>query len=170
MMAERRLNPIVIPIAAAAIQDERANDPKKAEAYYRRALAKDPNLWMVQNNLAMLLLQNSGDLQEARAHAAEAVKSSPRTATVYDTLASVQAKANDAKGAAESMQTAAKLEPDNAVWRIFLAQYLLDSGDLPAATKVVTAIDTERLELTSLRPDVRKRLDGIRQQLRGKGR
>jgi len=59
-----------------------------------------------------------------------------------------------------------KLEPENATWRISLAQYLLESGDVHAASKVIEGIDTERLDLRVIKPDTKARLDAIRKQLR----
>ena len=151
----------------AAMQAERAGDVAAAEALYRRVVLSEPKAFVAHNNLAMLLAARGGDaLDEAVASAAAAVKLRPRQAAVYDTLAFVQSKSGDARGAAASMRTAADLEPTNAKWRIRLAQYLFDSGEWAEAARVIDTIDSRRLDLRQLSPAVQQQLGVLRKLLR----
>jgi predicted Zn-dependent protease len=156
-----------VAILAAAAQAERAGDVAAAEAFYRRALALDDKLVPAHNNLAMLIARRGGPPQEAVSHAAAAVKLEPRQATLHDTLAFAQSKAGDLNAAATCMSTAVNLEPDNAKWRVRLAQYLLEGGHLPEAAEAVGAIDARRLDLRDQPPALRQQLEAIRKQIRG---
>jgi tetratricopeptide (TPR) repeat protein len=158
------------PVAAvmlAAGQAERTGDAAAAESLYRRAIALDAALFAAHNNLAMLVVTRGGDLAEAKSAAAAAVRLAPRTAAAYDTLAFVQAKAGDYKSAADSMRVAISLEPDNAKWRVRLAQYLLDGGQPSEAARAVAAIDDRRLDVRGLSPSLQEQLGTIRRQIRG---
>lgn len=157
-------------LMAAAMQAERAGDFAAAESLYHRTLAVDPNIWQAQNNLAMLILTRGGNVEQARALALAATKLQPRQASAYDTLALSHAKAGDLRSAATAMRSAIRTQPDNAQWHIQLAQYLLDSGDVGEAGKALNTIDNARLDLQRLPPDLRRRLDGIREGVtRGRG-
>jgi predicted Zn-dependent protease len=157
-----------IAILGAAVQAERTGDLAAAETLYRRVLQADPNVWIAKNNLAMVITRRGGDTAEAARLAGEAAQAQPAQATVRDTLAQVQAKAGQPKSAANTLVTAVKLEPDNPVWRVRLARYLLDAGDLTEASRTVAAIDDRRLDISNLSPSVRQQLDGVRKQIRGK--
>jgi Tfp pilus assembly protein PilF len=152
----------------AAGQAERSGETSAAEALYRRAAAADPTLFAAHNNLAMLLAARGrgDDVKEALAAAGTAVRIKPRVAAVHDTMAFVQAKAGDPQAAAQSMRTAISLEPDNAKWRVRLAQYLLDAGEAPEAAKVVAMIDDRRLDVRALSPPLQEQLNTIRRQVR----
>jgi len=160
--------PAVLAAAGAA---ERRGEVASAESLYRRALGLDPNLWVAQNNLAVLVARHGGDVKEAAAHAAAAAQLEPRKATIRDTLAEVQSKAGDVKAAADAEQMAIKLEPLNPKWRVRLAQYLLDAGDLVASQKAIQALDDRRLDFRELatgeRTALTEQLKAIRKRLRG---
>jgi len=156
--------------STAGTQAERSAALKAAEAYYRRAVAmdpKDPSMWITQNNLAMMVANGGGNMTEAIAFAAAAVKSQPQMATLYDTLAQVQAKAGDFKSAIDSINTAIHLEPDNSKWRVRLAQYYLDAGNQVEAGKTIAAIYSSNLDVTRLPPNVKQQLDAIGRKIKG---
>lgn len=170
MLARAAAHPkaTAITFLAAAGQAERAGDVEAAEGFYRRALALNDNLLPAHNNLAMLIARRTGgNLTEAAAHAAAAVKLQPRQATLHDTLAFVQSKAGDPKAAAASMTTAVSLEPEIVKWRVRLAQYLLQGGQVAEAAEAVGAIDARRLDLRDQPQELRRQLDEIRKQVRG---
>jgi len=77
-----------------------------------------------------------------------------------------QAKSGQPKQAATTIRSAVNLEPDNALWRIRLAQYLLDSGDRGESAKVLATIDSGRLDLRTLTSDVKGQLEQIRARVR----
>jgi tetratricopeptide (TPR) repeat protein len=163
-------NPHVDAMAlfSAGARAEAVRDVKRAEQLYRRALAMDSSLFAAQNNLAMLLAQNGGDLAEAEKLAAAAVNSRPGAATVHDTLAFVLAKAQNFRQAAATENVAISLDPDEVTWRVRRAQYLLDGGDLPEAKNTVRALDDARLKLDATSPEVRHQLEVIRDRISGK--
>lgn len=130
-------------LAVAASHAERHGDLTSAESLYRRAIQLDPTLWMADNNLAMLIINRGGDPKEAAQFAAAAARLKPRQPDVLDTLAEAQRKTGDLKAAADSEHAAARLDPDNVKWKIRLAQYLLDGGNLPEAEKVVQDIEND---------------------------
>lgn len=161
--------PHVSPIAllAAAAHAERRKALVEAEELYRRALVAAPNLWVAQNNLAMILSQRRADVAEAIKLATTAVASQPRQAAVHDTLGQVQAVSGNYRAAADSMNTAIRLQPDNPVWRVRLAKYLLDAGDPIEASKAIAALEDRRLDVRSLPDDLRNELQQLREKLRG---
>jgi tetratricopeptide (TPR) repeat protein len=159
-------NVTAVALQAAGAHAERTGDASAAEAYYRRAITLDGALVVAHNNLANLVARRGGDFAEATKFANTALKLRPGLATVYDTMAFVRSKAGDAAGAAANMRIATGLEPDNAKWRVRLAQYLLDSGETGEAAKAVAAIDDRRLDVHALPPQVRQQLESVRRQLR----
>lgn len=166
-------DPHVTPLAmlAAAGQAERHSDLTTAESLYRRALSVDPNLWIAHNNLAMILLRRQEDPKQAAEHIAAAVRLQPHQATLRDTFAQVQAGSGNAKAAADAERLALQLDPDDPRWRVRLAKYLFDSGDVTGAQEVVHSIETRRLDMDRLSPiqraEVARELEAVRKRATG---
>jgi Tfp pilus assembly protein PilF len=156
-----------ITFLAAGAQAERVGDMSAAEAFYRRALGMDPNLWVAHNNLAMLIYRRGGDAKEAMEHASAALKLQPYNASVNDTYAQIALKSGDFKQAAASMRESTKLDPDSPKWRIRLARYLMDGGNAAEAARIVDDIDARRLDLRNLTPELRQQLEEVRKQVKG---
>jgi tetratricopeptide (TPR) repeat protein len=150
----------------AAAHAERLGDLTSAESLYRRALAASPNLWIAQNNLAVLLARRGEHLDDARSLATSVVEKHPHVATLRDSLALVQSKSGDLPGAIQTITIAIKLEPDNPAWRVRLAGYQLAAGNRADATKTLAEVDDRRLDLRKLAPDVKSQLDTLRKSLR----
>ena len=155
-----------VALLAAGYRAESHGDPRSAEALYRRAIAADSTLFIARNNLAMLLVKNGGNLSEAQQLALDAIKAQPRIPGIRDTLAFVQAKARNFRGAAESERLAIELEPDNLTWRVHQATYLLESGDLVQASDALKALDSARLDLRKAPPDIQQELQSLRARIR----
>ena len=151
-------------LAAAGVEAEQRNDLKAAESLYRQALQKNPDLWVIKNNLAMVILHGGGDLKEATRLGSEAVQSRPNIATLYDTMAQIYAQDRKYKSAVDSMRTAIRLEPDSAQWRVRLAQYLLADGASLDAGKAIASLDSDRLDVRSLPQDMQLLLADLRKQ------
>ncbi len=99
------------------VMSETATQPGRAEASYRKALELDGNLHVAKNNLAMLLIQREGHLEEALELARAAVAAWPENPSYHDTLALVQAKSRDYNAALDSIKTAIDLDPTNPQWQ-----------------------------------------------------
>jgi tetratricopeptide (TPR) repeat protein len=157
-------------LVAAASQAERSGDIVAAENYYRRALDLDPKIWLAQNNLAMIIASGpGGNLREALELVDAAIGLQPRQAFLHDTKAYIQSKSGDSRAAAATMASAVSLDPDNAKWRVHLAEHLLNAGEHAEAAKAIAAIDTNRLNLRVHAPSVQQQLDTIRKRIKGPG-
>jgi tetratricopeptide (TPR) repeat protein len=156
-------------LLAAAAHAERSGAPADAEALYRRALALDPNLWVAQHNLAVLLAQRPATLDEASRAASAALQLQPRRAAVYDTAALVQSKRTHFAAAADHMKAAVALEPDNPKWRVRLAAYQLDAGAVAEAARTLASLNENRPDVRNLPPPLRDELRTVRKRL-GEGR
>lgn len=155
-------------LLAAAMQADRQGDLSTAESLYRRAIEKDANLWIAKNNLAMLLLNRKADPAEAIALAADAVRLQGQVASLSDTLALAQARAGDPATAARTLRSAIGIQPDNPVWRIRQAQYLVDASNIPEAGKVLVALDDARISTRNLPEDLQAQLEQLRKTVKGR--
>jgi tetratricopeptide (TPR) repeat protein len=144
---------------------EEAGDFKGAEAAYRDSLAKGDNP-AAKNNLAMLLVSHGGDLNEAADLAQQCVKASPQ-ATFYDTLADVLAAGKKYDQAVAAMQTALRLEPDNAKWHVNLAKLLVASGKTDQAKLLIAELDLMTPGVRSLNDAYRQDLETLRRKVSG---
>jgi tetratricopeptide (TPR) repeat protein len=122
-------------LLAHAMVAERQQDHAAAEASYRRALEKEPDLPAAKNNLAMMLATRGENLDEALRFAQEAVEAQPSDANYIDTLAQVHAARGDYNAAVEQMERAVELEPGNAQWQDRLSEYRTRQSPQVAASQ-----------------------------------
>ncbi|MEQ1921096.1 MAG: tetratricopeptide repeat protein [Pyrinomonadaceae bacterium] len=124
------------------LEDGRGNTAE-AEANYRKALDIAPDSAIAANNLAWLLADNSGNLDEALRLASGAVARNQNVAEYYDTLGWVYLKKGLTSPAVEQMKKAVALEESNAKkngtapkpdYRNRLAQAMAKAGSKPAAS------------------------------------
>ncbi|MBK7392805.1 MAG: tetratricopeptide repeat protein [Chloracidobacterium sp.] len=124
------------------LEDGRGNTAE-AEANYRKALDIAPDSAIAANNLAWLLADHSGNLDEALQLASGAVARNQNVAEYYDTLGWVYLKKGLTSPAVEQMKKAVALEESNAKktgttpkpdYRNRLAQALAKAGGKPAAS------------------------------------
>lgn len=109
----------------------------EAEAAYRRALALDPDHRDALNNLAWLLLEEGGRLEEAEELAARAVASDgPDPHLALDTLARIQAALGRCDDAAASARQALETTPPGSAAR----------GDIETAARAAEASCAGRAE------------------------
>jgi tetratricopeptide (TPR) repeat protein len=144
---------------------EEDGDTKGAEDAYRRSVAKEDNA-AAKNNLAMLLVDHGGDLNEAEDLARQCVKARP-AATYYDTLADVLATARKYDQALVAMQSAMRLDPSNAKWHVNMAKLLVASGKPEQARVLIADLDLMNPGVRSLDDAHRQELDALRRQLSG---
>lgn len=127
-------------LEAMAVLDEQLGNNAESETLYRRAIGAKADLPIALNNLAMILARRGEKLDEALAFAQRAVAARPGVATIFDTLAYVQAKKGDYNGAIASIQHAINLEPQSMLWQVHEAKYYWEGGKHKDAQALATKI------------------------------
>lgn len=111
-----------------AVTDEQAGNEPEAQSLYRRTLAVKPDSVISLNNLAMIEARSPDKLNDAAGLAQRAVAAAPKMATLYDTLAFVQAQQHNYTDASATMQHAIDQDPNNMLWRVHQAKYYWEGG------------------------------------------
>lgn len=128
------------------ILEETRGNRTEAEAAYRSALEKEPDTPIAANNLAWLLAENNGNLDEALRLANSAVSKGQSVAGYYDTLGWVYLKKGLTSPAVEQMKKAVALEEasakrngvaPNSGYRVRLGMALAKAGDKASAKREV---------------------------------
>jgi tetratricopeptide (TPR) repeat protein len=143
---------------------EDAGRKPEAVASYQQSLRLDQRNPWVMNNLAYLLADTSGDLNEALKLAGDAVRQSPGNAAFNDTLGWVYFKKRDFKSAIHVFEGARDRRPEAVDYRIHLGQAFLASGDpararseLEAALRLPATPQERRMIADLLRDSVGNR-------------
>jgi tetratricopeptide (TPR) repeat protein len=110
----------------------RWNDARQA---YESTVKLDPNNGTALNNLAFLLAEHGGDLNDALTKAQRAKQLMPNMAEVSDTLGVIYLKKNLADNAIDIFQDLVTKVPGNAVFRYHLGMGFYQKGDKPRALK-----------------------------------
>ncbi|MEH0022894.1 MAG: tetratricopeptide repeat protein [Desulfobacter sp.] len=115
-MAIETVNPGHLPalIGIGLILDAK-QDTAGAEAYYRKALALAPRNALIANNLAFLLSEKKGGLEEAFHLAQTARTLAPNSPDVLDTLGWIYYQKGSYFNALSEFEEGLKLAPDNAI-------------------------------------------------------
>jgi Tfp pilus assembly protein PilF len=116
---------------------------KKADALasYRKALTKTPDDPLLLNNLAFLLTETGGNLDEAQQMISTAIRKAPKYPQLQDTLAWVEIKQHHEAAAMDILATLIRAHPDDVTYRYHYAVALVDSGSRSAARdQVQTAL------------------------------
>jgi tetratricopeptide (TPR) repeat protein len=83
---------------------------------YERALARKPDLWVAQNDLAFLMAETGGDPDKAMGFAQKALTQRPEEPSVLDTVGWIYLKKGDSAKAIETLDRArAKAEGDPSI-------------------------------------------------------
>lgn len=129
-----------------AMLSESAGDKAGAEERYRKALELDKDSPIAANNLAWLITETGGNLDEALQLSQSAVNSNQSTASFYDTLGWVYLKKELYPNAVEQFKRAVVLEETDSkragraerqVYRVRLASALTRIGDKTAAKREI---------------------------------
>jgi tetratricopeptide (TPR) repeat protein len=121
-----------LDFSIAILQDQLG---KKADAVasYRKALAKTPDNPVLLNNLAFLLTETGGNLNEAEQMASNAIRKAPKLPQLQDTLAWVELKQHNQAAALHTLAALTTAHPDDVTFRYHYAVALSDSGNRSAA-------------------------------------
>jgi tetratricopeptide (TPR) repeat protein len=91
---------------------------QEAREAYRKSLSRNPRLLGAMNNLAMLLIDDPDQLDEATRLAQTAVDvADPPNAAFFDTLAKVHARGGGYKDAVDAMKRSVAADPGNPHWQ-----------------------------------------------------
>jgi len=127
------------------LEDGRGNIAA-AETAYRNALEITPETPIAANNLAWIITENGGNLDEALQLATMASAKSPQSAGFYDTLGWVYFKKGLNSPAVEQMKKAVAMDESaakvngaspNAAYRVRLGMALAQYGDKASARREV---------------------------------
>jgi tetratricopeptide (TPR) repeat protein len=151
--------------ALAGTYHDESGDRAAAAHYYRKAIEIDPKAIVSQNNLAMIIVDLGGDLQEARKLAENVVEQSPRAVPYLDTLAQVYARLADYPNAVTTMHRAITLDPKQPVWKISLVGFLIEAQQWQEADKWLDKIELEDVPTNPLSDDLRARVQALRVRL-----
>lgn len=160
-LAQRPDATAAVMTLAGALADKR-NDRDAAIAAYRRALQLDPNLPIVQNNLAYLLLTKGTDLDEARQLAEKAVTATDDV-NYHDTLARVYAKAGSRDRAIASFHEVLKRDPNNVQAMAPAVRLLREQGQQEAANAMLRKLDSLLQANPALKETISEDLQSLRQ-------
>jgi tetratricopeptide (TPR) repeat protein len=124
-------NPVVLSALALALDA----GGRKAEArqVYEAALKADPNNGVALNNLAFLLADSGGDLDQALTLAQRAKQILPNLPEVSDTLGMIYLRKNLSDNAIDIFKDLVAKDPTHATFRYHLGMAFSQKGDKPRA-------------------------------------
>jgi tetratricopeptide (TPR) repeat protein len=110
---------------------------RKPEAVqtWEQAIKLDPRNGVALNNLAFLLAESGGDLDQALTYAQRAAQMMPAMNEVSDTLGWIYLKKNLSDNATDIFQRLVTKAPGNSTYRYHLGMALSQKGDRPRAIK-----------------------------------
>ena len=114
---------------------EMQNKTDVARKYYEMSIKTDPNNPLALNNLAYLITQTNGDLNQALTYAERAKQRLPEHAEVNDTLGWIYLKKNLTYNALDTFKTLVVKVPQNPTYHYHYAMALLQKGDRESARK-----------------------------------
>jgi tetratricopeptide (TPR) repeat protein len=119
-----------IATSLAQLYDSPAvSDLPKARIYYEKALKIDQNNPVALNNLAYLIAQTNGDLNQALTYATEAKQRLPSFLEVSDTIGLIYLKKNSAASAIDEFQRLVAEAPLDPTYHYHYAMALNQKGD-----------------------------------------
>jgi tetratricopeptide (TPR) repeat protein len=128
-------DPKLVMLVGSFLQE--AGRYKEALAEYQHVLELLPDNPFVLNNLAFLLAESGGNLDEALQYAQRALGKSPGHPVLTDTLGWIYLKRGQKDSAVQTFSNLVRQEPKSAVYHYHYAMALLEKGDKQAARKEV---------------------------------
>ena len=126
-------NPALMTNLAMLYETESKKDV--ARKYYELSIKTDPNNAFALNNLAYLISESNGDLNQALTYAERAKQRLPGHPEVNDTLGWIYLKKNLTDNAIETFRTLVVQSPQNPTYHYHYAMALLQKGDRETAKK-----------------------------------
>jgi tetratricopeptide (TPR) repeat protein len=111
---------------------------------YEQAIKLDSNNAFALNNLAYLISESNGDLNEALTYAQKAKQKLPNFTEITDTLGWIYMKKNLTDSAIDSFKTLVVQAPQNPVYHYHYAMALNQKGDRESAKKECQAALSNR--------------------------
>ena len=127
--------PVLMTLALTLDHAGRVTEAKQA---YEATLKLDANNGLGLNNLAFLLAENNGDLDDALTKAQKAKQLLPNTYEVADTLGWIYLKKNLSDNALDIFTDLVAKAPNQSTYRYHLGMALFQKGDKPKAIKELT--------------------------------
>jgi tetratricopeptide (TPR) repeat protein len=126
-----------IPSLTLGILHESRGETQMARTAYNEVLRRDPNQPIALNNLAYLLAESGGDLDEALTLAQRAKQRLPDNDEISDTLGWIYIKKNLHDNAILIFQDLTKRQPRNPTFQYHLGMALFQKGDKPSARRAL---------------------------------
>lgn len=114
--------------SAIGVLQDRLGRTQDAIASYRKALKKNPNDPTVANNLAFLLAETGGDLNEALQLATQVNRSTAASPSARDTLAWVEFKQGHSEAAVAILSSLTRSNPGNPSFHYHYGAALMAGG------------------------------------------
>jgi len=131
----------VVAASTLALVLDSMGKVEEATREYRAVLARDPKNGVAMNNMAFLLAQNGGSLDEALTLAQHAQQLLPNLADVRDTVGWIYLKKGLADDAIAVFEEIVRKWPNSSTYRFHLGMALAQKGDLSgAATQLKEAL------------------------------
>jgi len=124
-------NPVVLSTLGLAFDG--AGRRNEAQQAYQAALKADPNNGVALNNLAFLLADTGGDLDQALTYAQKAKQLLPNLAEVSDTLGLIYLRKNLSDDAVDIFKELVSKQPNTAIFHYHLGMAFSQKGDRPKA-------------------------------------
>lgn len=132
-------NPVIIGTLALTLDG--AGRKREARMAYEQTLKLDPSNGVALNNLAFLIAESGGDLDQALTYAQRAKQILPQLAEVNDTLGWIYLKKNLSDSAIEIFRDLVNRQPAQSTYHYHLAMAFSQKGDkMKAIQELQTAL------------------------------
>ena len=122
-------------VSTLALTLDAAGRKQEARGAYEQTLKLDPSNGVALNNLAFIIAEYGGDLDQALTYAQRAKQMLPNLNEVSDTLGWIYLKKNLSDNAVQIFADLVNKEPNQSTYRYHLGMALSQKGDRPRALR-----------------------------------